>query len=152
MEAAGPLVQWTPREIRHATAEVSTDRFRCCLNALLAWLAACSCLLDELPFDLQDHFRLFVEILDTLRTEVVLTLGRTYTSPQMTLQWRQSDRTLIPTQCDHLAHGLSDLLAGVHLQIADVWTNLFEQDCLHFGALVEAVSGTSEWRVCPSSG
>ncbi|CAK9017866.1 Protein disulfide-isomerase-like protein EhSep2 [Durusdinium trenchii] len=58
-----------------APESVSTDRFRCCLNALLAWLAACSCLLDELPFDLQDHFRLFVEILDTLRTEVVLTLG-----------------------------------------------------------------------------
>ncbi|CAK9036502.1 unnamed protein product [Durusdinium trenchii] len=59
-----------PLSRRHGGCRVSTDRFRCCLNALLAWLAACSCLLDELPFDLQDHFRLFVEILDTLRTEV----------------------------------------------------------------------------------
>lgn len=143
METASPLVAWTVRELKLLVADTSTDDFRRALTAVISWRATRLCLLRELPSDVLDPFRLFLDAVDNVQSTLVAALGRSFTGPQMTLQWRQSDCVIVPSQAERITNCVMNQLDGLHLQLADLWCNLSESDGLRFEALVEAVSATS---------
>ena len=144
MEDAGPLVSWAVKELKLLTADASVDAFLRCLNAVISWCAACLCLLRALPPALLEPFQLFLDTVDALQTSLVLALGRSFTSPHMTLQWRRSDTELVTTQNEHIINSIMNLLDGLHAQLADCWSwcNPSENEGLRFEASVEAVSAS----------
>ena len=121
--ASQPLAAWTLRELRALTSGVSVDDFRRSLTAMISWCSVTLCLLHALPPPAQECFRIFEDAVQFVMDSVAALLGKTFTGPQATLQWRTTDVGLVPSQLKRVTASVMAALEGTHLVLADLWVD-----------------------------